>query len=34
MEWEAGVSRDKLLYIEEMTTRPYCIAQGTIFNIL
>ena len=34
MEWEFGVSRCKLLYIEWITTGSYCIAQGTIFNIL
>ena len=34
MEWEAGVSRCKLLYIEGINTRSYYIAQGTIFNIL
>ena len=34
MEWEFGVSRCKLLYIEWITTRSDCIAWGTIFNIL
>ena len=34
MAWEFGISRNKLLYIEWITTRSYCIAQGTIFNIL
>ena len=29
MEWEAGVSRRKLLYIEWINNRSYCIAQGT-----
>ena len=33
-EWEFGVSRCKLLYIEWIITRSYCIAQGTVFNIL
>ena len=33
MDWEFGISRCKLLYIE-WTTESYCIAQGTIFNIL
>ena len=33
MEWEFGVSRYKLLYIEWIT-RCYCIAQRTILNIL
>ena len=33
MEWEVGVSRYKLLHIERITTRSYCIAQRTIFNI-
>ena len=27
-------SRYKLLYVEWITTRSYCIALGTIFNIL
>ena len=27
-------SRYKLLYVEWITTRTYCIALGTIFNIL
>ena len=31
MDWEFRISRCKLLY---KITRPYCIAQGTIFNIL
>ena len=34
MEWEVGVSRCKLLYIEWINNRSYCIAQGTIFSIL
>ena len=34
MDWEFGISRCKLLYIEWITTYSYCIAQGTIFNIL
>ena len=31
---EFGISRGKLLYTGWKTTRSYCIAQGTIFNIL
>ena len=31
---EFVVSRCKLLHIEWMDERPYCIAEGTIFNIL
>ena len=34
MCWEFGVSRCKLLHVEWITTRSYCIARGTIFNIL
>ena len=34
MEWEPGVSRCKLLYIEWINTRSYCKAQRTIFHIL
>ena len=34
MEWETGVSRCKLVYIEWTNTRSYCTAQGTIVNIL
>ena len=33
MDWEFGISRCKLLYIEWIAI-SYCIAQGTIFNIL
>ena len=35
-DWEFGVSRCKLLHIEwnGQTTRSYCMAQGTTFNIL
>ena len=33
-EWEAGVSRCKLLYTEWINNRSYYIAQRTIFNIL
>ena len=33
-DWEFGVSRCKLLYIEWINNRFYCIAQGTISNIL
>ena len=32
--WEFGISKGKLLYIRWINTRPYSIAQGTIFNIL
>ena len=31
MEWEFGVNGGKLLHIEWITIRFYCIAQGTIF---
>ena len=36
MDWELGVSRGKVFYIliELINKRPYCIAQGAIFNIL
>ena len=34
MEWEVGLSRCKLLHIEGITTRSYCTAQRTIFNVL
>ena len=36
MEWEFGISRCKLVYIEWINNnkRSYCVAQGTIFNIL
>ena len=34
MEWEAGVSRCKLLYIEWINNKVLRIAQRTIFNIL
>ena len=34
MSWELGVSRCKLLYIKWINNKSYCIAQGTIFNIL
>ena len=34
MEWEFGISRCKLVCIEWISTTSYCIAQGTIFNIL
>ena len=31
--WEFGISRYTLLYVQWIT-ESYCIAQGTIFNIL
>ena len=34
MKREFVFSRCKLLYIEWVTIRSYCTAQGTIFNIL
>ena len=34
MDWEFGISRYKLVYIEGINNRSYCIAQGTIFDIL
>ena len=33
-DWKLGISRCKLLYTEWINNRCYCIAQGTIFNIL
>jgi len=34
MEWELGISRYKLVYIEWMNSKVLlCTAQGTIFNI-
>ena len=34
VDWEVGISRCKLLYVEWVSNRSYHIAQGTIFNIL
>ena len=34
LEWEAGVSRCKLLYIEWINNTILCRAQRTIFSIL
>ena len=34
MEWEVGVSKCKLLYIEWINNSSYCVAQGTMFNIV
>ena len=34
MEWEFGISRCKLVYIEWINNKDLLIAQGTIFNIL
>ena len=34
MDCKFGNSRFKLIYIELINNRSYCIAQGTIFNIL
>ena len=34
MEQQAGLSRCKLLYTGWTTTRSYCIAQTSVFNIL
>ena len=34
MDWEFGISRGKLLYIEWIRKRSSCTAQGTICNIL
>ena len=33
-EWEFGIRRCKLLYIEWINNKAYCIVQGNIFNIL
>ena len=33
-EWEVGINRCKLLYIEWVNNRSYCTAQRTIFNTL
>ena len=33
MEWEVGVSRYKLLYIEWITTRSYCIQYPVIIHM-
>ena len=34
MGWEFGISICKLLYMEWINNKSYCIAQGTIFTIL
>ena len=34
MEWEVGVSRGRLFYMEEINNKSYCRAQRTILNIL
>ena len=34
MAWECGISRYKLVYIEQLNNKVLCTAQGTIFNIL
>ena len=34
LDWKAGVSRCKLLYIGWINTRSYCITQENVFNIL
>ena len=31
---EDGTNRYKLLYVKHTTTRIYCVAQGTVFNIM
>ena len=33
-DWETGTSRCKLLNIKWILKKRYCIARGTIFNIL
>ena len=34
MNWEFKVSRYKLLHLEWINTRAYCVAQGTISSLL
>ena len=34
MDWELGVRRCKLLHLEMITTKSYCIAQGTVCSLL
>ena len=34
MDWELEISRSKLLYRELVAAKSYCIAQGSIFNVL
>ena len=34
MDWEFGIHTYKVLQIEKISNRSYCIAQGTISNIL
>ena len=32
--WEFGVNRYTLLYVEKINNKDLCIAQGTIFSVL
>lgn len=34
MEWDAGVSKCKLLCVGQINNRSYCVAQRTAFSIL
>ena len=34
MDWEFGVGRCKLLHLEWINNKVYCIAQGTISHLL
>ena len=34
MAWEFGVNRCKLMHLEWISNRSYCIAQGTVFSHL
>ena len=34
IDWELGVGRGKLEYMEWINDQSYCTAQGTIFSIL
>ena len=34
MDWEFGISRDKLAYTGWINNRSYCIVQETLFDIL
>ena len=33
MDWEFGISRYKFIYRMDKEQSPYCVAQGTMFNI-
>ena len=34
INWEIGIDIYILIYIKEMTSKTFCIAQGTLFNTL